>query len=724
MKALALLISISATALSTAAQAADPAPISFVRDVMPILNKVGCTSGVCHGAAKGKNGFKLSLRGYDPEFDYRALVQDLSGRRFNRTDPAQSLMLLKPTQQIPHGGGLKLEKDSPYYNTILKWISEGTQFGDPVSAQVAQLEVKPPELLIDKPGATQQLSVTAHYADGSTREVTKESVFSSNTPTIVEINDAGLIKTQRNGEAAMLVRYEGKLAVVNVTVLPEKAGFQWKPMPENNYIDTFINSKLQRVKTLPSPLAGDAEFLRRASYDLIGLPPTVEETRAFLLDNTESRAKRSRAIDKLMARPEFVDHWALKWGDLLQVSRTRMGDKGMWAFREWIRESIATNRPYDRMVRELITAKGSTFQNPPANYFRFTRDPKLAMETTTQLFLGVRMVCAQCHDHPFEQWTQNQYFQLSAFFGGVGIKDGADSAEEIIYDKREDAEIKHPKDGRIMHAKFLFGVDKMSPRETDLRESLSEWLTSPHNALFGKSMANRMWSYFFGRGIIEPVDDIRASNPPSNPQLLDALTKDFVDHGYDLRRLIKTIVNSSTYQLSFRPNEWNAGDEINFSHFMPRRLSAEELFDGIYTATGSRPFFSDVPKDFKAEQFPDPKVGIGGFLDLFGRPERQTSCECERRSDVSLIQALNLVNGSTIADAVADENGRVSKLLLSGAPDRKIVEELYLAALNRPPQPKELDAAQTYLGQGMNRGERTQDLLWALLNSNGFLFIQ
>ncbi len=719
MKVFALLVALPFVTL-----AADSAPVSFVRDVMPILNKVGCTSGVCHGAAKGKNGFKLSLRGYDPEFDYRALVQDLSGRRFNRTDPSQSLMLLKPTQEIPHGGGLKLEKDSAYYNIILKWISEGTQFGDPVSAQVTQLEVKPPELLMDKPGATQQLSVTAHYADGSAREVTKESVFSSNTPTTVEINDAGVINTQRKGEAAMLVRYEGKLAVVNVTVLSEKAGFQWKPMPENNYIDTFINSKLQRVKMLPSPLAGDAEFLRRASYDLIGLPPTVEETRAFLLDNTESRLKRSRALDKLMARPEFIDHWALKWGDLLQVSRTRMGDKGMWAFREWIRESIASNRPYDRMVRELITARGSTFQNPPANYFRFTRDPKLAMETTTQLFLGVRMVCAQCHDHPFEQWTQNQYFQLSAFFGGVGIKDGADSAEEIIYEKREDAEIKHPKDGRVMHAKFLFGVDKMSPRETDLRESLSEWLTSPHNALFGKSMANRMWSYFFGRGIIEPVDDIRASNPPSNPQLLDALTKDFVDHGYDLRRLIKTIVNSSTYQLSFRPNEWNAEDEINFSHFMPRRLSAEELFDGIYVATGSRPYFSDIPKDFKAEQFPDPKVGLGGFLDLFGRPERQTSCECERRSDVSLIQALNLVNGSTIADAVADENGRVSKLLLSGATDRKVVEELYLAALNRPPQPKELDAAQTYLGQGMNRAERTQDLLWALLNSNGFLFNQ
>src|SRR5438270_8725153 len=308
-----------------AALAAD-APVTFVRDVMPILNKVGCTSGMCHGAAKGKNGFKLSLRGYDPEFDYRALVSDLSGRRFNRTDPAQSLMLLKPTQQIPHGGGLKLEKDSAYYKTILRWISEGTPFGDPVSAQVTKLEVNPPELLLAKSGLDEQLKVIAHFGDGSQREVTREAIYTSNTPTVVEINDGGKLHSQRTGEAAMLVRYEGKLAVVNVTVLTEKSGFAWKPIPENNYIDTLINAKLQRVKTLPSPMTGDAEFLRRVSLDLIGMPPTVEETRSFMLDKSESRLKRNRAIERLMARPEFVDHWALKWSDLLQVNRNKLGD--------------------------------------------------------------------------------------------------------------------------------------------------------------------------------------------------------------------------------------------------------------------------------------------------------------------------------------------------------------------------------------------------------------
>jgi hypothetical protein len=714
MKTPALFLIISLSSLHAAT------PVTFVRDVMPILNKAGCTQGTCHGAAKGKNGFKLSLRGYDPETDYRALLYDLSGRRFNRADPGRSLMLLKPTNQLPHGGGLRFDVDHPYYKTIFQWISEGAEFGDPVSAQVTKLDVQPPELFVPKPGESQQVSVTAHFADGATRVVTQEALYSSNTPIVADINGTGLIKTERKGEAAMLIRYEGKLAVLNVTVLTERPGFAWKPMQETNYIDRFMNAKLQRLKILPSEPATDAEFLRRVSYDLVGVPPTVEELEAFRAD--KNPAKRSRMIDKLMARTEFVDHWALKWGDLLQVNRTRLGDKGMWAFREWIRESLAMNKPYDKMTRELITARGSTFQNPPANFFRFTRDPKVAMETTTQLFLGVRMVCAQCHDHPFEQWTQNQYFQLTAFFGAVGIKDGMDSNEEIIYDKREDREIKHPKDGRVMSAKFLYGGGKISPGEADLRQSLAEWLTSRDNALFGKSMANRTWSYFFGRGIIEPVDDIRASNPPVNPQLLDALTKDFVDHNYDLRHLIRTIVNSRTYQLSFNANEWNADDETNFSHALPRRLNAEQLFDGISVATGTKPFFKEVPFGFTAQELPDAKIGKGGFLELFGQPDRQTSCECERRTDVSLVQALNLLNGSTIADAISDEKGRVSQLILSGASDRKIVEQLYLAALNRPPEPKELDLAQTYLSGGMNRAERAQDLLWALLNSNAFLF--
>ncbi|MEO8130243.1 MAG: DUF1549 and DUF1553 domain-containing protein, partial [Bryobacteraceae bacterium] len=491
---------------------------------------------------------------------------------------------------------------------------------------------------------------------------------------------------------------------------------------EFNYIDTLVNEKMQRLHLLPSELTTDAEFLRRVSLDLTGLPATPEEVRAFLNDKTENRKKRTAMIDKLMARPEFVNHWSVKWGDLLQVNRTKLGDKGMWAFRDWIRESLAENKPYDKMVRELVTAKGSTFKNPPANFLRFTKEPKLAMETTTQLFLGVRMVCAQCHDHPFEKWTQNQYFSLAAFFAGVGTKPGPDSEEEIVYEKRDGAEVTHPKDGRVMTAKFLFGSEKSGVHEVGLRESLADWLTSKDNPFFAEAMANRMWSYFFGHGIIDPVDDIRASNPPSNPKLLAALTKDFSDSNFDLKHLIRTIVSSRTYQLGFKPNEWNADDELNFSKALPRRLSAEELFDGVNIAAGTKVQMKDLPEESKAQDFPDPHVGQGGFLDVFGRPERQTSCECERRSDVSLVQALNLLNGSTIADAIADSRGRVAKLVLGGKTDHQIVEELYLSSLNRMPATAELDYAQTYLGRGGSRAERAQDLLWALLNSNGFLF--
>ncbi len=695
---------------------------TFVRDVMPIFNKAGCTSGPCHGAAKGKNGFKLSLRGYDPEFDYRAVLHDMSGRRYNRAEPARSLVLLKPTQQLPHGGGARFEPDSPYYKTVLAWLEGGAEYGDPVSAMVTKLELQPSEIFTTKTGHTEQLSVTAHYADGSTRNVTKEALYTSGIPDLAEASEGGAIKALRKGEASVLVRYEGRLAVLNVTNIEERPDFAWTAPPEHNFIDRLVNEKLKRMRMLPSELTTDAEFLRRVSLDLTGLAPTPEQVRAFLADKTETRKKRALLVDRLMERPEFVNHWSVKWSDLLQVNRAKLGDKGVWTFRDWIRESIAANKPYDKLVRELVTARGSTFRNPPANFLRFTKEPKVAMETTTQLFLGVRMVCAQCHDHPFEQWTQNQYYQLSAFFGGVGTKAGMDSQEEIVFEKREDAEIHHPKDGRVMPAKLLFGAEKFAVRENDLRESLAEWLTSKENPFFAKAMANRLWSYFTGRGIIEPVDDIRASNPPSNPALLDALTRDFIDHNFDLRHLMRTIVNSRTYQLSYRPNPTNARDEINFSHALPRRLAAEQLLDAVHIATGTKTKLKEVPLESRAQDFPDPSVDRGGFLDLFGRPERQTSCECERRSDVSLVQALNLLNGATIADAIADSDGRIAKLILGGATDRQIVEELYMASLGRQPDASELDRAQTYLAGGNGRAERAQDLLWALLNSNAFLF--
>jgi hypothetical protein len=708
--------------------AAGQSKVTFLRDVAPILNKVGCTSGTCHGAAKGKNGFKLSLRGYDPQFDYEALLYDLSGRRFNRADPGRSLMLAKPTQQVPHGGGLRFEVDSDYYKIIYEWIAQGVPFGDPKTDLVARLDVEPKEVFMQGPGEAARIRVTATYGDGATRDVARESNIESNTPDVAAVAGAE-VKGIRVGEAALLVRYQGQFVTVPVTVLNPKPGFVWQQLPENNYIDRLIDAKLKRLKIQPSGLVDDAGFLRRVMLDLTGQIPTPAQVRAFLADR--SPQKRSRLIDELIGSPAFVDHWTLKWADLLQNSRKYLGEKGAYEFREWIRDCVETNKPYDRMVRELLSSRGSSYENPAANFFRVTRDAKPTMEKTTQVFLGVRMVCAQCHDHPFERWTQNQYYQMAAFFSAVGIRPGYEVGEEIIYDQRAEYEMKHPKDGRVVKPGFIvpasYGGESV-PSDARRRDALASWITSRDNPFFARSTVNRVWSYFFGRGIIEPVDDIRASNPPSNPALLEALTKDFVDHDFDLRRLMRTIVSSRTYQASIRTNEWNAGDTDNFSHAMPRRLSAEQLMDALALATGVRPAFPEVPEDTNAEQLPDPHVGKDGFLDLFGRPARESSCECERRSDLSLPQALNLVNGTTISDAVADSNGRVVKAILSGRPDRDIVEELYLASLSRLPTAAELDKALRYLAaadsgsSARGRTARAQDLLWALVNSKAFLY--
>jgi hypothetical protein len=711
----------------SAATAADQPRVTFLRDVAPILNKTGCTSGTCHGAAKGKNGFKLSLRGYDPQFDYETLLYDLAGRRFNRAEPGRSLMLTKPTQEVAHGGGLRFEASSDYYKIIYNWIAQGVPYGDPAKDNVARLEVSPKEIFMNQPGESSTVSITAVYDDGATRNVTREANIDSNVPDVAAVSAAD-VKGARVGEATLLVRYQGKLATVPVTVINPAPGFAWKQLPQNNYIDRFIDAKLQRLKIQPSPVVDDAGFLRRVSLDLTGQLPDPNEVRAFIADPTPSQAKRSRAIDKLIGSPAFVDHWTLKWGDLLQANRKYLGEKGVYAFDDWIRDSLASNKPYDKMVRELLSSSGSSYENPAANFFRVTRDAKPTMEKTTQVFLGVRMVCAQCHDHPFEKWTQNQYYEMAAFYSAVGIAPGYEVGEEIVYNQRADFEMKHPKDGRVMKPNFIvpasYGGAGSIPADGRRRIALAEWVTAKDNPFFAKSTANRVWSYFFGRGIIEPVDDIRASNPPSNPAVLDALTKDFVDHGFDLRYLMRVIANSRTYQASLAANEWNAKDVENFSHAVPRRLSAEELMDALTFATGVRPVFPDVPPETRAEQLPDPHVGADGFLDLFGRPSRESSCECDRRSDLSLPQALNLVNGQTISDAVADGNGRVAKAILSGKTDRDLIEEMYLASMSRLPAPAEFETGLKYLSSGSRgRAAQAQDLLWALVNSKGFLYV-
>jgi hypothetical protein len=460
--------------LPVTVRSVDSPPISFVRDVMPIISKVGCNAGTCHGAAKGKNGFKLSLRGYDLDHDYQALIKDLSGRRFNRAFPAQSLMLLKPTQGIPHRGGQVIPPNSPYYETIHRWITEGVKSDVETTQRVASLEMLPeaPELRL--PGMTQQMLVIAHYSDGTTRDVTDEAIFTSSTADVATVTNSGLVTAVRRGETAILVRYEGAYVTNGVVVMGDRSGFQWVNTPEYNYIDTLVHKKLQHLKILPSELCTDEEFVRRISLDLTGLSPTPEQVRAFLNDKTASKAKREKLIDALLETPEFVEHWTHKWSDLLQCNRTFMGETGVWLFRSWIREAVAKNKPYDQFVRELLTATGSTFQNPPTNYFRVSNEPSIALENMTQVFLGVRFACAKCHDHPFEKWTQNQYYQLGAFFGNVGLKNGQFPEEMVIYEKYSGGEVRHPKTGKVVAASVPFGeTDGMMD---DPREALAKWL--------------------------------------------------------------------------------------------------------------------------------------------------------------------------------------------------------------------------------------------------------
>ncbi len=695
-------------------------PISFVRDVEPVLNKAGCNQGTCHGGAQGKNGFKLSLRGYDPDFDYHSLVDDVSGRRFNRAAPDQSLMLLKPVQEVPHQGGYVFEKGSRYYSILRQWIAEGTKSDVETATRVSRLEVLPRNPTLPLPGMKQSVVVIAHYPDGTTRDVTRDARFQSSVTEVAEVTDTGTVTAIRRGESAILVSYEGQFATNELTILGDRTGWKWAAQPQLNYVDQLIDVKLQRLKSQPAPLASDADFLRRVTLDLTGLLPTPDAARAFLQDPRPSAEKRKDLVERLLRSPEFDDFWTYKFSDLLQVNRKYLGERGVAAFRAWIHDSIAQGKPYDRMVRELLTATGSAYESPQSNYQRIIRDTSTATENVTQLFLGVRFSCNKCHDHPFERWTQAQYYQLGAYFAQVGFKPGQ-PGEEIVFD-RKDGEVMHPKTGRPVEPAFPVSFAAAGAAAPTRREALAEWLTSRENPFFAKSMANRIWSYFMGRGIIDPVDDIRASNPPVNAPLLDALTADFVKSGFDLRHLMRTIVSSRTYQSSLATNRWNEDDKTNFSHQVARRLSAEQLLDAISQATGSVQKYPGAPAGTRAQQLADTRVANGGFLDLFGRPARESPCECERSSEVSLAQALNLMNGETIANAIADPNGRVAALVKSVPENDRLVEEIYLAAFGRLPTKTERDTAVKHLAGTPDRLEGAQDLMWALINSPAFLF--
>lgn len=684
-------------------------PVRFVTDVQPVLSKLGCNGGTCHGAQAGKNGFKLSLRGYDPIYDYRALTDDLEGRRFNRAAPERSLMLMKPAGAVPHAGLVLTQPGEPYYELIRRWILQGVK-QDLDVPRVKGIEVFPKDPAVSRIGQKQQFAVLATYTDGSTRDVTAEAFIDSSNTEIATVDKTGLLTSVRRGEATMLARYEGAYAASTVVVMGDRTGFAWEQRPVFNAIDELVDAKLKKVKVQASPLADDAEFVRRVYIDLTGLPPTVEVVRAFLDDKRETQTKRDELIDKLVGGEAFVEHWTNKWADLLQVNRKFLGDKGAAAFRTWIREAVASNKPYDKFAYEVLTATGSNVENPPAAYYKVLRTPDAVMENTTQLFLAIRFNCNKCHDHPFERWTQDNYYNLAAFFAQVGraedpkykgqklggtAVEGAKPLVEMITDAKT-GEIKHDRTGEVSAPKFPYAVKAELPAGDPRRVQVATWITTPENPYFAKSYVNRVWSYLTGVGIIEPVDDIRAGNPPTNPELLEKLTTDFIASGFDTQALIKTICKSRTYQLAIATNKWNKDDDINYSHAVARRLSAEVLFDSIHKATGSQSKLPGLPAGSRAVQLVDSNVELpGGFLELFGKPVRESACECERSGGMNLGPILAMVNGPIVADAIKDPNNRLNKLVLAEKDDGKVVEEIYLAVLNRYPTAKEKEAGIT-----------------------------
>lgn len=681
---------------------AESRTVSFVQDVQPAFSKMTCNAGTCHGSKDGQNGFKLSLRGYDALYDHQALTDDVGARRFNRAAPDQSLMLLKATGSIPHVGGVRTSVEHPYYKIIRQWVAEGAKL-DLAVPRVASIQVLPPNPVIPRAGMRQQMVVLATYTDGSTRDVSQEAFVESGNIEVISAEPTGVLTMLRRGEAPVLVRYEGAYAATTLTVMGDRDGFRWERPETFNYIDDHVYSKLERNKILPSGLCTDEEFIRRVYLDLVGLPPTANQVRQFLADSRPTRTKREALVDELVGSRSYVELWTNKWADLLQVNRKFLGETGAIALRNWIKESVATNKPYDQFAYEVLTASGSTMENPAASYYKILRDPAETMENTTHLFLAIRFNCNKCHDHPFERWTQDQYYHLASYFAQVGRKEdpnfagqriggsavmGAAPLVEVIFDAGS-GEIKHDRTGETAVPAFPYPHDDLADASEARREQIARWITSAKNPYFATSYVNRLWGYLFGIGIIEPIDDIRAGNPPSNPELLAALTADFVEHGFDVQHMLRTICKSRTYQLSVDTNRWNEDDEINYSHALPRRLPAEVLYDAIHLVCGAKLNLPGVPAGFRAAELPDAGAG-DPFLEDFGRPVRESACECERSSSMVLGPVMKLVNGPTVAQAIADPNNEISRLVASMPDDEQLITEVFLRILARKPTAEEI----------------------------------
>jgi hypothetical protein len=667
--------------------------VSFVRDVAPALSRLGCNAGTCHGSANGQNGFKLSLRGYDPLADHLALTSDLAGRRVDRVSPRDSLFLTKSTSHVPHEGGQVLDPESPAHRLLLSWIEQGAALVESDPRPVS-LRVVPEEATIPMPGMGQQFAVLATFSDGTLRDVTAQAFLESGDLEVLTMDKRGLGTALRRGESPILVRYEGNYAAARLVVMGDRSGWSYEKTPIFNWIDTLVHSKLRTLRSQPGEVCTDAEFLRRVSLDLTGKIPEAEAVRVFLMDSRPSQTKRLEVIDRFLGSTSYVDHWTNRWANLMQVNSKYVGQQGANHWRDWIRAQVASNTPYDRFVHELLAAKGTTRDQPQSAFWRVQREPDLAMESVTQLFLGIRFNCNKCHDHPFERWTQDQHWQLASFLAqvtreSVPAKDGYEQ-DEAIGDGQA-GEVTHQRTGQTAALSFPFEHAGMASEDAPRRERFATWVATSENLYFARNYTNRLWAYLTGTGLIEPIDDMRAGNPPSNPELLKRLTGEFVDSGFDVRHMLRLICQSRTYQLSTRTNQWNVDDNSNYSHAKARRLPAEVLFDAVYQATGAQPTFTGQRPGTLAAQLVDSTTKTSdGFLDLFGRPPRESICECERSDSISLGQALNLVNGPTIGVAVEAQGNAIEALIKYEPSNEKVLEELYLRFLGRPPGENEL----------------------------------
>jgi hypothetical protein len=708
-----------------------PANVSFRNQVQPILARAGCSSGACHGAAAGQNGFKLSLRGYDDEGDHLALTRGAFGRRIIPSDPGRSLLLLKPTGAVAHKGGKRVEVDSPEYRLLAEWIASGSPPPKKDDPRIARIEILPPRVVL-KPGESQQLLVRAWFSDGHSEDATRWAKFTAANASVATVNDDGKVQVMGSGEAAITAWYLSRIAIGTISVPFTNAVTPdvFASAPKRNFIDDLVIEKLESLRLPPSPRSIDSEFIRRAFLDTIGTLPKAEEVRPFLDDS--SAGKRDALIDSLLQRPEFVDYWTYRWSDLLLVSSKRLRTSAMWAYYNWVRNSVEANKPWDKMVRELITAQGHTLENGAGNFYVLHDDPRTMAETTTQAFLGMSINCAKCHNHPMEKWTNDEYYQFANLFARVRAKAGNGDGDSVIFASTR-GDLVQPRTGKPQPPRPLEGTPLPIDSPEDRRATLAKWLTSPDNPYFARSIVNRVWANFMGPGLAEPVDDLRATNPASNEELLSTLATFLATNKFDLKALMRAILQSETYQRTSKPLPENTGDTRFYSHYFPKRLMAEVLLDAVSQV-------ADVPTEFQVDlrnenrglgdkyplgvraiQLPDTKIA-SYFLKAFGRPDREKTCECERTSEPSVTQVLHIANGDTLNKKLQSENSRAAKLL-DQSPD-KIVDEIYLNALSRFPTDAERKKMIETFEEAKDDEKRTvvEDMFWAVLSSKEFLF--